>query len=139
MGRGWAERGKEIRGRSGKGEWPLVRRRGCETKEEGKECKQSPLGSGGRVGEGGGKLREEGEGGNSFLPLCPLEGLWPTTRVKRNSSTYTYIYIYTRCTFVYVQVHVIEDTYRVSLREEEIRLVEGKVFPSKHFSQSDFG
>lgn len=94
MGRGWAERGKEIRGRSGKGEWPLVRRRGCETKEEGKECKQSPLGSGGRVGEGGGKLREEGEGGNSFLPLCPLEGLWPTTRVKRNSSTYTYIYIY---------------------------------------------
>lgn len=45
------------------------------------------------MGEGGGKLREEGEGGNSFLPLCPLEGLWPTTRVKRNSSTYTYIYI----------------------------------------------
>lgn len=39
---------------------------------------------------------------------------------------------------MYVQVHVIEDTYRVSLREEEIRLVEGKVFPSKHFSQSDF-
>lgn len=70
-----------IQGNREKGEWPPVRRRGCGTKEEGKECKQSPLGC-------GGEREKEGEGGEEswiekeklLFTLCPLEGLWPTTR-----------------------------------------------------------
>lgn len=79
MGRGSGRARQGSKG-TGKGEWPPVRRRGCETKEEGKECKQSPLGCGGRrAGEGRSEGRKEvdREGETPFYSL-------PTRRALAN-------------------------------------------------------
>lgn len=73
-----------IQGNREKGEWPPVRRRGCGTKEEGR-VQTIPSRLRRREREGG--RRREGRGEESWIEkekllftLCPLEGLWPTTR-----------------------------------------------------------